>query len=134
MDAANQPGMTNPKAEADSCGDILVAKGAEEKNSSEQSHYVYENKALYDKMTGEKQVFCANVRTFCDDVTALYTEFPPFARYFELMCGHFAMTFAGPLPRCSGRPAPGNAGFACRPGSRAAQNSRPSGAADFLDN
>ena len=97
MDATNQPKLPNPKAEADSCGDILLAKGAEEKNSSEQSHYVYENQALYDKMTGEKQVSYPNVRTYWNDVTALCTEFTLFARYFELMCGHFAMT----LHHCS---------------------------------
>jgi hypothetical protein len=38
-------------------------------------------------MTSEKQVFGANVRTFLDGVTALCTDFPPFARYFELMYG-----------------------------------------------
>jgi hypothetical protein len=133
MDPANRRDLTKRRAEADSRG-TFCRKGRGRKNFNEQSHYVYENEALYDKMTGEKQVLGVNIRTSWDYVTALCTEITLFAHYFELMCGHFAMTLTGPLPRGSGRPAPGNAGFACRPGSRAAQNSRPSGAADFLYN
>ena len=64
-------------------------------------------------MTSDKQVFGANVRTIWDGITALCTDFPPFACYFELMYGrnrHPGGTRGGRECPRKLSPAKGNAG------------------------